>query len=156
MKFVAIGCLCVGALAGVACAAGRGVPTTPTVTLVDSSLSAAPRSGDLQATKECSHFASDAYCTIQSSTVKAIEVGSKIHYSQPSKVGTAEGSDVVLDLPGPGNNTAFGHCSLAVGKCTFSGGTGKFTTFQASVAVWFSAVDSLWHWEGTYSFGPQD
>ena len=43
-------------------------------------------------------------------------------------------SDVVLDLPGPGNNTAFGHCHLnlatGIGLCTFSGGTGKFTQFH--------------------------
>ena len=52
-----------------------------------------------------------------------------------------------------------GHCTLVFaslpGRCTFSGGTGKFTHFRASVAV---SVDEtgLWHWEGTYSFRPQD
>jgi len=48
-------------------------------------------------------------------------------------------SDVVLDLPGPGNNRAFGHCALdflsLTGVCTFSGGTGKFTFFHARVDV---------------------
>ena len=38
---------------------------------------------------------------------------------------------------------------------TLSGGTGKFTGFQARADV---SADSagLWHWEGTYSFSPSD
>jgi hypothetical protein len=109
-------------------------------------------------TKECSGFTGGAgsFCTITSSNVKAIEVGSTILYLQPDQVATPSGSDVILDPPGPGNNQAFGHCSLAVGVCTFSGGTGKFTGFQASVAVWPNADFSLWFWEGTYSFNPRD
>jgi hypothetical protein len=74
---------------------------------------------------------------------------------QPEQVGTPSGSDVVLDLTGPGNNKAFGNCSLSVGVCTFSGGTGKFTWFQARVDVSFNPDDGLWYWEGTYSFSPQ-
>jgi hypothetical protein len=66
---------------------------------------------------------------------------------------------VVLDPPGPGNNTAFGHCELefatGVGRCTFSGGTGKFTWFQASVAVSYLGGPN-WAWDGTYSFSPRD
>ena len=71
----------------------------------------------------------------------------------------ASGSDVVLDLPGPGNNTAFGHCSLDPRRsavCTFSGGTGKFTWFHASVDVSHSPDFSIWYWEGTYSLDPRD
>jgi len=109
-------------------------------------------------TKECSGYTGGAgsFCTITSSDVKAIEVGSKIKYLQPDKLFTALGSDVVLDLPGPGNNTASGHCSLALGRCTFSGGTGKFTTFQSRVDVTHTPDFSLWYWEGTFSFNPQD
>jgi hypothetical protein len=120
------------------------------------SLSASPRSGDLQVTKECSKFNTDSFCTILESNLKAIEAGSRIVYLQPAYLFTPEGSDVVLDPPGPGNNTAFGHCSLALGVCTFSGGTGKFTWFHASVAVSHTDDFSLWFWEGTYSFSPQD
>ena len=60
MKFAVIGLLCVGVLATVGCAGGPGVPTAPSATapVVDSSLSASERSGDLHATKECSEFAS--------------------------------------------------------------------------------------------------
>ncbi len=82
--------------------------------------------------KECSGFngGPGSFCMIKSSNLKAIEVDSKILYLQPEKLFTAEGSDVILDPPGPGNHTAFGHCSLALGLCTFSGGTGKFTLFR--------------------------
>ena len=109
-------------------------------------------------TKECSGYTGGAgsYCTITSSNLKAIEVDTKIVYLQPELLFTPAGSDVVLDLPGPGNNTAFGNCSLDVGVCTFSGGTGKFTTFQARVDVTYTPDDDLWHWDGTYSFSPQD
>jgi hypothetical protein len=67
---------------------------------------------------------------------------------------------MVLDLPGPGNNTASGHCRLnlvtGIGLCTFSGGTGKFTHFAASVNVSPPTDGVNWHWDGTYSFSPQD
>ena len=177
MKFMVIGCLCAGALAAVGCADGRGVPTSPSATVAVSglaatapgiqetarpavapSLSASPRSGDLHVTKECSGYTGGAgsFCTITSSNVKAIEVDSRILYLQPDQLFTPLGSAVVLDPPGAGNNTAFGHCSLAVGVCTFSGGTGKFTGFHASVDVSHNDDYSLWYWEGTYSFSPQD
>jgi hypothetical protein len=93
---------------------------------------------------------------ITSSNVKAIEIGSKIVYLQPDQLETRSGSEVVLDPPGPGNNKAFGHCSLAVGVCTFSGGTGKFTGFRARVDVTSNDDYSLWFWNGTYSFSPGD
>lgn len=179
MKFVVIGCLCAGALAAVGCADGRVVPTSPSASAavsglaatapgnegtarpaVAASLAAAPRSGDLHVTKDCSGFTGGAgsFCTIASSNVKAIEVDSKILYLQPADLFTASGSDVVLDPPGPGNNTALGHCSLYLGVCTFSGGTGKFTWFQASVAVSYLGTPTVytWAWDGTYSFNPHD
>ncbi len=120
-----------------------------------------PTSGDLQVTKECSEYKGLAgdFCTITSSNLKAIKVGSRIVYLQPADVGTPAGSDVVLDPPGPGNNTAFGHCSLdpAIELCTFSGGTGKFTGFQARADVSADSADAtVWHWAGTYSLSPRD
>lgn len=172
MKLAVI-CLWGGALAAVGCAeAGRG-PTSPSAmaggsvvaaTLSDSdetaspSSAAAPRSGALLVTKECSGYTGEAgsFCTITASNVKAIEVDSTILYLQPATLFTPAGSDVVLDVPGPGNNQAFGHCSLATGVCTFSGGTGKFTKFQASVAVSSNEDFSLWYWNGTFSFIPGD
>ena len=161
MKRVANGCLCAGVLAVVGCADGRGVPTSPSATAAVSGLAAtAPRSGDLHVTKECSAYtgAAGAFCTITSSNVKEIEVGSRIVYAQAAGA-TSLDSDVVLDLPGPGNNRAFGHCALdfATGRglCTFSGGTGKFTWFHASANVSYGGGPN-WAWDGTYSFSPGD
>ena len=181
MKFVVIGCLCAGALAAVGCADGRGVPTSPSATAAVSSLaatapgnegtarpavapslSASPRTGDLYATKECSQNAGlvGQFCTITSSNVDAIEVGSRVIYL------TARGpagldSDVILEPPGPGNNRAFGHCTLIapVRLCTFSGGIGKFTHFQATAAVSLplgGPGGPNFSWTGTYSFSPHD
>jgi hypothetical protein len=157
MRFVVLGCLCAGVLAAVGCGDGRGVPTSPSASAAAGTAAeslSASRSGDLVVTKECSGYTGGpgSFCSITSSNVKAIEVDSKILYLQPDKLGSPEGSDVVLDPPGPGNNKAFGHCSLASGVCTFSGGTGKFTGFQASVDVTANGDFSIWYWNGTYSF----
>ena len=87
-----------------------------------------------------------------------VEAGSRIVYAQAAGRASLD-SDIVLDLPGPGNNTAFGHCALdfaiGVGLCTFSGGTGKFTHFDASANVSYLGGPN-WAWDGTYSLRPQD
>ena len=116
------------------------------------------RSGTLHAVKNCTGFNAESgwYCEITESNVKEIEVGSRIYYLDPAKVFTPTGSNVILDLPGPGNNAAFGHCALNLdilrGLCTFSGGTGKFKNFQASFDV-EDPSDVSWHLNGAYSFG---
>jgi len=46
--------------------------------------------------------------------------------------------------------------SLATRVCAFRGGTGKFTGFQASVDVTANEDFSIWYWNGTYSFSPND
>jgi len=159
MKLVVTACLCAGALAAGGCADGRGVPTSPSASAAVSGLAAtSPRSGDLHVTKECSQFdgTDGTFCTITSSNLAAIEVGSKVIYATVNGFGDLD-SDVVLDLPGPGNNGAFGHCTLtaSVNRCTFSGGTGKFTHFHATVAVSYLGGPD-YGWDGTYSFSPQD
>ena len=122
--------------------------------------SADPRSGDLLVTKECSGFVKEPpYCAITSSSLAAIPVDSKIIYLNPAGLGTAAGGAVVLDPPGPGSNKAFGTCFLGGNPmhCEFSGGTGKFTWFHASVVVTVTDPGQrteLWHWLGTYSFSP--
>jgi hypothetical protein len=93
---------------------------------------------------------------VTASNVKAIEVGSKILYLQPEQIDTTAGSNVVLTPPGIAGNAAYGNCSLVSGVCTFSRGTGKFATFQARVDVTANDDFSLWFWNGTYSFDPQD
>ncbi len=109
-------------------------------------------------TKECSEYTglAGSFCTITSSNLKEIAVGSKVVYASAAGA-TFLDSDIVLDLPGPGNNTVFGHVVLdfltGTGTLTLSGGTGKFTWFHAGADV---SLDSsgVWHWDGTYSFGP--
>lgn len=165
MKFVAIACLCGGALAAAGCADGLDGLTSPSATTGVSglALSASPRSGDLHVTKECSQYTGLAggFCTITSSNVKAIEPGTKVIYVLASGA-TLLDTDIVLDTPGPGNNKAFGHCTVDLatflGVCTFSGGTGKFTGFSATAQVTPPTADdpANFHWDGTYGFNSGD
>lgn len=110
------------------------------------------------ATKDCSGYSgkAGAYCTIRSSNVKAIKVGSKIIYFQAdTKTGTD--SDIVIYV-GPGT-VATGHCRIgnsatAVGLCTISDGTGALAGFYMRVRVTADhKVPNLYHWDGTYGFG---
>jgi hypothetical protein len=121
---------------------------------------ASPRSGALHVTKECSTYTGHAgdICTITSSNVAQIEAGSRVVYASDA-VGASLDTDVRLDLPGPGNNAAFGHCTLSlatgIGECNFSGGTGKLTWFHASVAV-SPLGGPNFAWDGSYGFSPGD
>jgi hypothetical protein len=119
-----------------------------------------PRSGALHVTKECSAYTglAGSYCTITSSNVQAIKVGSRVVYA--SAVGDPTpgvlNSDLVID--GPGNNAAFGHVVLnfatQTGVVTFSGGTGEFTGFHAGpIAVACPSLPNC-SWDGPYSFNP--
>src|SRR5687767_2841659 len=116
------------------------------------------RSGTLHAVKDCTWFNGEpgSYCLITESSAKEIEVNSRIYYLNPMAVFTPEGTDVILDLPGPGNNAAFGHCALDLatlrGLCRFSGGTGKFKWFQGSFVV-SDPGTITWDLNGEYSFG---
>ena len=122
-----------------------------------------PRSGALHVTKECSAYTglAGSFCTITSSNLKEIKVGSRVVYAKAAGA-TSLDSDVILYPPGRGNNTAFGHVVLVfatgLGTVTFSGGTGKFTRFHASVVVSRVGAPVLktWRWDGTYSFGGKD
>ena len=98
------------------------------------------RTGDLHITKECSQYNGNPgdFCTITSSNLAAIKVGSKVFYDQAD--GIPKGlldSSVVLDA-GAGNR-AVGRCTLDdttnLGLCTFSDGTGQFTGFHARLMV---------------------
>ena len=117
----------------------------------------------LHVTKECSEYtgAAGSFCTITSSNLARIKVGTRVYYDQPMNIpaGLLD-SSVVLDA-GNGNR-AVGRCTLdlttGLGICTFSDGTGKFAGFDARVQVSPpTPEDPLnWHWEGTYSFSPLD
>jgi hypothetical protein len=106
------------------------------------------------ATKDCSGFTGlvGAYCTIRSSNVKALKVGSKIFYVQVASR-TALDSDTIIYVKR--GSVATGHCFLrsatGVGRCTISGGTGTLTGFRFRMRVKADAsVPSLFHWDGTY------
>jgi hypothetical protein len=113
-----------------------------------------PRSGALHVTKECSQYNGQAgsFCTITSSSIRAIKPGMRVVYLQPLGAGVLD-SDIVLSSRR--RPAAFGHVVLdlatAQGRVTFSGGTGKFRGFHADVAVSVDA-SGVWHWNGTYSF----
>lgn len=121
------------------------------------------RSRAVHVTKECSQYTGLAggFCTITSSNLKAIKVGTRVVYAVASGA-TVLDSDVMLDPPGRGHSTAFGHVVLDLatgqGVVTISGGTGKFTRFHASVVVSRVGAPILktWSWDGTYSFGKRD
>jgi hypothetical protein len=120
---------------------------------------ASPRSGELHVAKECTdyHGFAGEHCTIRWSSLNAIKGGSNVVYAEDVDFSSLTlDSDLVID--GPGDNTAFGHVVLNLrtssGSITFSGGTGVFSGFQASVAVTYNSDEGLWHWDGTYSFTP--
>jgi hypothetical protein len=108
------------------------------------------------ATKDCSGFTGlvGAYCTVRSSNVKALKVGSKIFYVEEAGK-TALDSDTVIYVKR--GSVATGHCLLrfatGVGLCTISDGTGTLAGFHARMRVTASpSIPKLWHWDGTYSF----
>jgi hypothetical protein len=127
--------------------------------LATSVSASSPRSGALHVTKECSQYTglAGSFCTITSSNLDAIAVGSRVVYIQASGP-TVLDSDIILAV-GPGN-LARGHVYLAgngPGSVTVSGGTGMFIHFQATAVV--STSDPLgivWHWDGNYTFSPVD
>lgn len=115
--------------------------------------------------KDCTDYHGSARetCTITSSNLKGIEVGTTIVYLSDAAYPFLD-TDVVLDPPGPGNNKAFGFCSITlapvpagtrVGGCTIAGGTGKFTHLHASVDVSYLGGPN-YAWDGAYSFSPSD
>src|SRR5205823_12373100 len=92
--------------------------------------------------------------TLTLSTLKQPPVGTKVVYPDAAPA-TAAITDVTLVPPSRGNTVAFGHVALnrvtPTANASFSGGTGKFQHFTASVVItYLSGRD--WAWDGTYSF----
>jgi hypothetical protein len=110
---------------------------------------------EFHATKDCSGFTGlvGAYCTIRTSNVKALKVGSKIFYFQAAGTTNLDSDAVIYVKRG---SVATGHCFLGgngVGLCTMSDGTGTLDGFRLRVRVRASSsIPKLWHWDGTYSF----
>jgi hypothetical protein len=124
----------------------------------------APQSAPLRLAKECSHFHGKAgdHCTLTRSNVSRIPVGSRVYYLAAAdlKKGTYDGD---VELRVNRGNVARGHCvvtdlfsktpNAVVGKCNFAGGTGRFKTFSADVAVSVDAKHKSWYdWKGTAGF----
>ncbi len=127
------------------------------------------RPHQLHAVKECfnTYFGNAGdYCTITSSNLKQIPIGSRLYYDQAAGITTAFDtplldSNVVLDDGTGQGNRAVGRCTLDgkthLGLCTFSDGTGELAGFEARVNVSCpgrhtnSSSCSL---DGTYSFSP--
>jgi hypothetical protein len=114
------------------------------------------RTGELHINKDCPPTTNSGnpgdFCTITSSNLAAIKVGSKIFYDQAD--GIPKGlldSNVVLDA-GAGDR-AMGRCTVDdatnLGLCTFSDGTGQLTGFHARVLV---DCRTSCRWDGTYRF----
>jgi hypothetical protein len=141
-----------GLAAGVALLAALGLFVSAA-----SSQNQAPRGTKaFHGTKDCSGFSGlvGAYCTIRSSNVEALKVGSKIFYMQVAGK-TALDSDTVIYVKR--GSVATGHCFLrsatGVGLCTISDGTGTLAGFRLRVRVRASSsIPKLFHWDGTYSF----
>jgi hypothetical protein len=115
------------------------------------------RKGDLHVTKDCLGYtgAAGSFCTITSSNLPAIVIGSKVFYFQAPVASTRLlDSNIVLDA-GNGNR-AVGRCTLDLvtnlALCTFSNGTGEFTGFHARVDG--SGSFANYHWDGTCNFSP--
>jgi hypothetical protein len=122
------------------------------------SVSASARRGELHVMKECSQYNGTAgsFCTITSSNLTEILVGSRVYYDQAAGIPTGLlDSNVVLDA-GNGDR-AVGRCTLdfstGLGLCLFSDGTGRLSGFQARVEVSYVGPD--WAWDGIYSFTPR-
>jgi hypothetical protein len=134
------------------------LPVSPVRTGVASVSASSERNRELHVTKECSQdrgLAGD-FCTITSSNLAEIKVGSKVFYDQPAGIPTGLlDSNVVVDA-GNGNR-AVGRCTLdlttGLGLCTFSDGLGQFSGFHARVDV---DCRSGCRWDGTYGFRETD
>ena len=116
------------------------VAVTFALVLAVPALAAAPRSGILHLTKECSQYTGEAgsFCTITSSNLKAIPVGTRD--VGLGAVGTDGSVDFDIVFETRGANAAFGHATICgpceVGTVTFDGGTGEFKKFHANLVLY--------------------
>ena len=123
--------------------------------------------GEIHVTKNCGNFTGLAgtYCTITSSNLPEIPVGSTVFYTQATTAAPESGSiafdsNVVLFV-GFGDWTV-GRCTLDsrqypgnYGLCTFSNGLGPLARFTARVKVspfQNTPTNVDYNFDGTYSF----
>ncbi len=159
MRFMAIGCLCAGALAAVGCADARGGPTSPSALAAASgSAATAPgidgtaRQAALLLTKTCDAI---DHCTVITSSSGPISVGSDVNYFGPLLEARTTSR---IRVTTPGGDTADGHCSVSyktgTGTCVITGGTGALAGLHASLKVSSDSDFVVFTWEGRYHFEP--
>jgi hypothetical protein len=113
------------------------------------------RSGTLHVTKECSEYTGEAgsFCTIASSNLDAIPVGSKVVYAEAATA--AGGLDTDIAVNTPNGDTAYGHVVLdggtQTGTVTLAGGTGELAELKADLVV-APLAEPSYGWDGPYSY----
>jgi hypothetical protein len=113
--------------------------------------------GELHVAKECSEYTglAGSFCTITSSNVEAIPVGSKVVYASPAG---EKGIESAIKITTSEDEHVAGHVVLDMesntGTVTLTGGTGALAGLHADTVVTFDG--SEWHWDGTYTFTPAD
>jgi hypothetical protein len=113
------------------------------------------KSGTLHLTKECSEYTGEAgsFCTIDSSNLDAIPVGSKVVYAEAATAAGGLDTDIVVNTPD--GDTANGHVVLdgatQTGTVTLAGGTGELEKLEAQLEV--APLETLsYSWDGPYSY----
>jgi len=107
---------------------------------------------DFHLDKTCAEDVSEPLgyiCTVAHSDFKWIPAGTDIHYL--SQTGNVVDAAITIR-----NGSTTGACvwsSDVDAVCTFSKGTGRLTEFHLVVVVTANADQSIWYWDGTYSFG---
>lgn len=102
--------------------------------------------------KSCANDASEPLgyvCTVAHSSFKWIPAGTDIHY-------VSQTGNVVQAAIWIGNGSTHGACTWSSevdAVCVFDHGTGRLTQFHLEVVVTASADQSIWYWNGAYSFG---
>lgn len=90
-------------------------------------------------------------CTVEHSSFKWIPPGTDIRYLSQNEDGSVVQARIEIK-----NGSTDGTCtwsSFVDAVCVFSQGTGRLTQFNLEVVVTASADQSIWYWDGTYSFG---
>jgi hypothetical protein len=90
-------------------------------------------------------------CTVEHSDFKWIPAGTDIRYLSQSEDGSVVQATIEIQ-----NGSTDGACtwSSAVDAiCVFANGTGRLTQFNLEVVVTANADQSVWYWDGIYSFG---
>jgi hypothetical protein len=107
---------------------------------------------DFHLDKTCAEDSSEPLgyvCTVTHSDFKWIPAGTDVHY-------LSQAGNVVQAAIEIKNGSTEGACTWSSdvdAVCVFSSGTGRLTQFNLEVVVTANADQSVWFWDGTYSFG---